>query len=395
MRNFTMISYSFLLTIGFFGCAEKEPETDLKEEIVAIDLSEAREAKLSEYFQSVNYTLLDYTDEMPIVNGFKMVVTKDEIFVESRETARVFVFDNSGQLKHVIGQFGDGPGEIRLIDGLFVNGDTIRVDAEYANKYVLFSKNGEFIKEGKLSFRAPAIYEDDFNLYYFQHGEGAEQWTFIREDKNVQIPLKSLKGYLPLRNGFEKFLGFNGPNGFIKDLQNGEFFYTEPNDYVVQNFDSLGYFKRTIRFDFGEYNWPLEKRIELAGKGRERNEYVKENQVVSGVHDFYPFRNFYFMSTGTYNYSFWVFMDKNFESMDIIQEWKNDLDGMKLRQLSWTKSNDEIIYQLDSRTFFNDYVEAFNGKTVEPKSGGIHEFFAKNKEKLQEEKIVLVSYKLK
>lgn len=395
MRYVSIVIYSSLILVGFLGCNDKESDTNLNEQVIEIDLSEAREAKLSEFFQSLNYTLLDYTDETPIVNPFKVVVTKDAYFVESRETAKVFVFDKSGQLENIIGQFGDGPGEIRLIDGLFVNGDTVRIDSEYGNKYVLFTKEGEFIKEDKLSYRASAVYEPNFNLYYFQHGEGPEQWTYIREGKNISAPSKLVEAYLPLRDGFEKFLGFNGYDGFVKDPQTGEFFYNEPNDYLVQNFDSEGYLKRTIRFDFGKYNWPLEMRLELAGKGRERNNYVKENPVVTGVYEFYPFESYYFITTGTYNKSLWVFMDKNFESIDIIEEWENDFDGMKLRKLTWTKSADEIISRLDSKMFYNDYVAAFNGKSVEIKPGNIHEFFEKNREKLKEEKIVLVSYKLK
>lgn len=394
MRYVSQVIWSSIILTAFIGCS-KESDQTLYEEVIEIDLSTSRDAKLSEFFQSVTYTLLDYTDETPIVNPFKAVVTKDAYFVESRETAKVFVFDKSGQLENIIGQFGDGPGEIRLIDGLFVNGDTVRIDSEYANKYVLFTKEGEFIKEDKLSYRASAVYEPNFNLYYFQHGEGPEQWTYIREGKNISAPSKLVEGYLPLRDGFEKFLGFNGYDEFVKDAQTGEFFYNEPNDYLVQNFDFQGYLKRTIRFDFGKYNWPLEMRLELAGKGMERNNYVKDNLVVSGVYGFYPFPNFYFMSTGTYNSTYWAFMDKNFESIDIIDEWENDLDGMKLRKIIWTKSADEIISRLDSKMFFNDYLAAFNGKSVEIKSGNVHEFFDKNREKLQEEKIVLVSYKLK
>lgn len=390
-----IITCFFLVSSSFYSCTESASDESLQEQIIKIDLSQARKAKLSEFFESVSYTLLDYTDEKPIVNAYKVVVTDGEYFVESRETAEVFVFNKSGQLKNIIGQFGNGPGEIRLIDGLFVYGDTIRIDSEYANKNVLFTKEGEFIKEGKLSYRAPAIYEKNFNLYYFQHGEGPDQWTYIREDKNVQIPLKSLKGYLPLRKGFEVFNSFDGPTGFLKDPQTGEIFYTEPNDYLVQNFESDGYFKKTIRFDFGRNNLPIKMRFELAGTGRDANKYFMENSAVSRIHDFFPFQDIFFMSAGTYGKYNWIFMDKNFSSIDIIQDWENDLDGMKLRQLSWTKSDNEIIYQLDSRTFFNDYTAAFNGKTVEIKSGNVHEFFAKNREKLQEEKIVLVSYKLK
>lgn len=224
MRIIKVISSCLLLLTVVLACTQNMSNTGVGEELIQIDLLDARQAKLSEFFESINYTLLDYTDEKPIVNAYKVVVTDGEYFVESRETAEVFVFDKFGQLKNIIGQFGDGPGEIRLIDGLFVYGDTIRIDSEYANKYVLFTKVGEFIKEGKLSYRAPAMYEKDFSLYYFQHGEGPEQWTYIREDKNTLDTKQSVKGYLPLRDGFDKFLGFSAYDGFLKDPQNESFF---------------------------------------------------------------------------------------------------------------------------------------------------------------------------
>jgi hypothetical protein len=58
------------MVVGFFGCDEKELVTSYAEEIVNIDLTEAREAKLSEFFQLVHYILLYYSDEKPIVNAF-------------------------------------------------------------------------------------------------------------------------------------------------------------------------------------------------------------------------------------------------------------------------------------------------------------------------------------
>jgi len=91
MGKFRLYCNDFLMVLVFFGCDEKELGTSYTEQIVKIDLSEAREAKLSEFFQSVHYTLLDYSGEQPIGNAFKVVVTDEEYCVESRETAKVFV----------------------------------------------------------------------------------------------------------------------------------------------------------------------------------------------------------------------------------------------------------------------------------------------------------------
>jgi len=46
---------------------------------------------------------------------------------------------------------------------------------------------------------------------------------------------------------------------------------------------------------------------------------------------------------------------------------------------SWTQTPDQIFYQINSRQFFNDYVETFNDQEVEKIPGNIHDFFSKNK----------------
>lgn len=198
-----------------------------------------------------------------------------------------------------------------------------------------------------------------------------------------------------MRKGFDRFYSFGELNGFLKDPTNGEIYFAEHYDYLVQNFDSDGYLKKTIRFDFGKNNWEINSRLELARSGQERQDYLAENQVVQSIGAFFPFKDKFFMSFRMKMKNYWVFMDKSFENLNVIHDWENDLDLMKLDYWTWTKTEDEIIYQKSSRGFFNDYKAAFNGKSVLSKPGDVHHFFEENREKLQEEKIVLISLKLK
>lgn len=362
-----------------------------KLQVVSIDMDVSRKAKLSEYFSEINYTLLDYSDDEPIVNAYNMDFAQDKIYVESRETAKVFVFDKNGKVLNILGKNGDGPGEFRLIDDISVSGDTVRVRVGHANKYVLLNHQGDLLGEEKLDYRG-VLYEDlKFSLYHIQDGVSEERWTYLRKDKvkNNEV------GYLPIRKGFERFYAFGELNGFIIDPINGEIFFAEHYDYLVQNFDKEGFLKKTIRFDFGKNNWDLKSRLELARSGQERQDYLSENQVVQSIGDFFPFQDVFFMSFRMKMKNYWVFMDKSFENLNVINDWENDLDLMKLDYWTWTKTEDEIIYQKSSRGFFNDYKAAFNGKSVVMRPGDVHHFFEENREKLQEEKIVLISLKLK
>lgn len=375
------------------GLLEGDPENGESErlQIVPVDLDAAREAKLSEYFSEIKYTLLDYSDEEPVVFAYNMDFTEDKIYVESRETAKVFVFDKNGKVLSILGKNGDGPGEFRIIDDISVSGDTVRVEVGYANKYVLLNEEGDVLGEGKLDYRGVNYEDARFSLHYIQEGEDEERWTYLRKDKATN----EVQGYLPVREGFDQFYSFGELNGFLKDPNTGDIYFTEHNDYLVQNFDSDGYLKKTIRFDFGKNNWDLRSRLELTNKGFEQQDFLAENQVVRSIVDFYPFEDLFYLSFGMQQKSYWVFMDKSFEFLDVINEWENDLDQMKLNYLSWAKAEDEIICQKSSIGFFNDYKAAFNGKSVVSKPGDVHHFFEENREKLQEEKIVLISLKLK
>jgi hypothetical protein len=117
-----LILWTFLLIPILISC-ESETKGDAK--ILQVDVSAAQKGKISDHFESIEYILLDYPDSLPIVGLYKMILTKDKIFVESRETAAVFIFDRKGNLQNVIRDYGDGPGQFRLIDDMFLEGDLV------------------------------------------------------------------------------------------------------------------------------------------------------------------------------------------------------------------------------------------------------------------------------
>jgi hypothetical protein len=388
-KAITFFLLTFLLIPILISC---ESETKGDSKMIQVDVDAAQKGKISDHFESIEYILLDYPDSLPIVNLFKMKLANDQILVESRETAAVFVFDRKGNLQNVIRNYGEGPGQFRLIDDMFLEGNLVRIHCTYLKKYLIFNLEGELIEEGKLDEIADRSYiGKDFSLFQFQKGEGPEKYTIIRKGKENEVD-----GFVPLKQGNEDFLRYNNIQGFQYDPFRDSFYLTSMNTYEIPLMDGDGFLKQKLNFDFGKNNFETKRRIQFTKDPNGENTYLIENKIVQSINSFFPFKNKIFVHffSGIRN-SHFLFLDNNFEIIYHVNELENDFDGMKLKMWSWAYSENEIVYALDSKQLYNDYVETFNDKKVTVKKGDIHDFFRNNKEKLKEEKYVLVVMKVK
>jgi len=386
MKNLFIYVFIFSLSIPQ-ACNSRVEKTS---NLIEIDPDQSVTAKLSEYFDGIDYILLDYPDSLPIVNEYAMLITDDNILVESRETAAVFIFDRRGKLQRVIREYGKGPGEFVLIDGLHVKDERIVIYAR-PSKQLIFDFEGRLLEENKLELEVDGVYlGKDFNLYHSQHGDGEEKLTFQRVSEG------KVHGYLPLKDGYEALIKSSNPWGFRFDSFRERLYYTESHSYNVQMFDKNGYWQESISFDFGRYNIEDKKRLQLANDHQLRQEYFDKNVKVKEVNTFNGFSN-YMLATfhlpGQGNHS--VFLDNDHQVISQVKEWENDFDGMKVYNHHWAFTDNEIIYQLNSSTFYKQYAASFQGKQVEVKPGNVHDFFEKNREKLKEDMVVLVVLKVR
>ncbi|MGY6520720.1 MAG: 6-bladed beta-propeller [Mongoliitalea sp.] len=368
-----------------FSCSQKNASTSIK-----IDLDQGEKYLASEIFEELDYILLEYPDESPIVNAYKMLFTDEHIIVESRENASIFIFDIAGNLKNIIRNYGDGPGEFRIFDGMSLIGDNqIRVTVGYAKKSLVFDLKGNLLEETKNLASEWTYFGDDYTLEHFPYGEIPDQNTFIR------LSNSDTKGYIPAREGINQLIPF----GYVHNFQvgvNKEIYFLEIFTNNVYIFDPKGYLRDSIVFDFGKYQMDWETKVRLGKDTRAITQYFEENKKIDHVNNFFPMPFGYFISA-TYDYrkSHWVFLDLNLNIVKIIAGIENDIDQFPLKQYSWTYHDDWIIYQMDSRTFFNEYVQTFQGQKVDAKNSKLHRFFDEKKEALKEEKLVLVRMKLK
>ncbi|MFN3802679.1 6-bladed beta-propeller [Belliella pelovolcani] len=384
--NQSLIFILFFYILVLHGsCSEKETSYEIK-----IDLDQGQSYLASEILEELDYVLLDYSDENPIVNAYKMLFTDDHIIVESRENASIFIFDSEGNFENMIRNYGDGPGEFRIFDGMsLVGNDQIRVDVGYLKKSLVFDFKGNLLEETKNQIAEFEYHGQDFMLQHFPYGELNEQYTFIRTSEVDTL------GFVPTRKGTEQMIPFGYVHTYLKGPSN-DIYFLEHFTNNVYVFNQDGYFKDSIVFDFGKYQTDWETKVRLGKDTKAQTEYFIENNKISYVSSFFPMPFGYFLSA-TYDYKrpYWVLLDFDLNIKKVISGIENDIDKFPLRQNSWTYHDEWIIYQMDSRTFFNDYVKTFQGQKVDAKNSKLHRFFDIKKEALKEEKLVLVKMKLK
>jgi hypothetical protein len=184
-------------------------------------------------------------------------------------------------------------------------------------------------------------------------------------------------------------------DSFLKNKFKNEILLNIPFSYEIAFFDTLGKFRNSIEFDLKDSGIDLEKRIKLM-KGKIDYSIVKDEKLTEMVASFFPFENQYFafFERGGNEYHY-VFMNDDFKVNSQSNRIKNDIDGMKIRNIPWTSTGEHLVFKINSNDFLNDYRSKFDKTENEFSNGSIHEFISKNLHLLDQDKTVLVLLKIK
>lgn len=365
----------------------------LQEQTVFIDLDESKKMNLSDYFQHIEYSLLDVPDSIPLVKVWKFGMNSDKILVSDRELNNLLIFDAFGQFENIIEAKGQGPNEYQSMEDYQVFDKHIYILDGSLRKILKFDFSGQVVEEMKIDFHPYnfSINESGF-LYYFGNRPTYEFQSI------VSVKNGSINGLKEVRKDFEG-LNYASVYGFQYDNYDKNVLLKLDTSYEVVIFDEQLNRERELKFDFGRYNFPDEKRKEFF-MGYERYAYLMENEMVEMIFSFIPLKSHYLMIVSQMGKAAkTVMMDKRSSMVEVIDEMINDLDGFQGDFSPVIQNNGNLIQVKASRNFYNEYLKNFGGKSIDasfindPKS--IHYFFNNNKEKLMEDNYVVVKNKIK
>jgi|GEM_PF-1127074 len=174
-------------------------------EIIKVDLAEAREGKLSEFFEpEIEYIWLKETTEEGLIgSGARKIFFHEEkiYLIETQGCKCIQIFDKSGNYLNKIEAFGDGSGQYLQFYGAIIKDDELMLSGVFPNKLMWFDLDGKFLREQKVEQQiGAAAYSDREKRYYFYTNaseKGEYFFESLNEDsvKSVPFDANTFYGY--------------------------------------------------------------------------------------------------------------------------------------------------------------------------------------------------------
>lgn len=235
-------------------------------EIIKVDLSEAREGKLSEFFEpEIEYIWLKDDREEAQLSGalHKIIFSGDRIFVLDVDDCQcVTVFDKSGTYISEISAYGEGPGQYQEFDDFTIVGGEVLFLGIYPPKLMWFDREGKFLREEKLAKPVDTgLYVEKEDRLYFYHDTRDPGDYFV---VSVNVAFRDTVNSLPFLE--EGYYGNFSSRKLFHDTGMAIYFGKPFNDTIYQAVE--GSLVPKLLFDYGEFGQNI---VELKRNGESLN----------------------------------------------------------------------------------------------------------------------------
>jgi len=365
------------IVLMLFSCQNAK---DFQENVVEIEVPGKLEyhSNISDFFSSIDYVLLEDSDENPLVQPYKIISYDSLIFVEDQELDNLLIYNRSGDFLFALNSEGQGPREFNQIEDYQVSENSIIIKDNVLMKFIEFDFSGNYVGETKHQLLSMNfIKRDNFQIHFFNNVIQTKPFNFLtisESDSSYAVPIEQ---------GFENSVLVH-QSGFTKSKKSEDFFLSLPFSYDVFNFNSEGHYKQRLAFNLGNLSLTEEERLELESQRRApyKHEYVRM------LRSFYPIEdNFIFNYYTNYEETYLGVLSSDYSLLKIGKNLINDLDGVPLILVPWSYHESGIILKLPSRALAG-YIG--NRKPVSEIKSNLESFIRVHGDELSNDRHVLV-----
>jgi hypothetical protein len=228
-----------LMLLALAGCSTRKEEEERSSEAGA-RLIEAPPKTADELFAVTRVIDLETTSESLIAFPFDLCVSREEVFVASRNN-EIKVFDMEGKYKRTIGHLGDGPGEYRNIAALFPRGGNEIGVYDWSNlRLTIFSRNGAYHMSAVFGMPgmegARSMLFLDGHYYVHVPSSPAQNYHLVKLDTSLSVAGAYLEGDRRYR-GYQDRLLFNG--GIVTDTARRCIYEADSYYYGIRRIDPV------------------------------------------------------------------------------------------------------------------------------------------------------------
>ena len=332
---------SYLLLLILFSCVGKSA---IEQDIIEIDISYDKEylSELSDFFTSIEYILLEDSDENHLVQPYKIISYDTLIFVEDQELDNLLIYNRLGKFLFALKSSGGGPQEFNQIEDFQVFENSIIIKDNVLMKFIEFDFSGKFIQEFRHQLLSMNFIKTQrYQLHFFNNVIQNEPFNFLRineSDSTYEIPIQE---------GYEGMVLVH-QNGFTHSKNGLSSYLSLPFSYDVFQFSSDGEFQKRLRFNLNAIGLSDEERLKVEKEKKE----PAHNEFALMIRSFFPVNNgFFFNYTSNLEKTYLGFLDANYKLTKISINPTNDLDGVPLIFVPWSYHENGLILKIPSRRF--------------------------------------------
>lgn len=257
MRNFSTHIFSILFFSVLSGCSEVNEEIESSLDIT-IPFDPAKPLVLGDFISDQSYVLLS-TDKKALYSQADKLIAKHGKFYlfDHLGNSGVLVFDGAGNFLQKVGEFGEGPTQLRGITDFQVsdNGE-IQVLDQQLKSIIIYSAQGVWKEKKEIPFNAGDFLQWKDRWYFAldrfnQNEEKFSDHKLAVLDANMDTDSLYFHYATDSENAniyYHAGLLTSGDNHLI---------YHRPPDDTIRVFDRNGTLSNTIVIDFGENTLPL------------------------------------------------------------------------------------------------------------------------------------------
>lgn len=228
--------YIFLFLVLLSSCATQLSTP----EVISVETSP--KGKLSEFFSSYRYVILETNENCMLYNYEKLKVNDKYISVVAQD--RIFLFDKkSGKFQGVINHKGRGHGEYIQITDYEIYKDKIFIYSGAQHTLFLYDKSGKYLNKVNLNdYYSKIKVVDDKKVFLSPSYSNNSDYNFVLFDIGTQKILNKFDSFDRNQNyifgSFNDFLTCNGNNIYVSHpFDNTIYMLTEDDYYPVKTFD--------------------------------------------------------------------------------------------------------------------------------------------------------------
>lgn len=343
--------FSILVFSILSGCGREIETGDSL--ITTIPFSEAKEFKMSDFVAGQRYVLLSTEEEALFQRVDKLIAKNDQFYLfDHLGNSGVLVFDADGNFILKIGEFGEGPQQLRSIADFQVT--------EKGEIQILDS-----VKKAIVIYSSDGVWKSKIDLPVNTGGfaQLGDKWLLaINFDHQNEALIKNEVLGLFGENMAIDSLYFQYPEGavnaniyyhagLLSRFKNGAVFHRPPND-TISVFSTDGTLTDRLVIDFGQNRLPEEAVFDF----EKVREYKKQDASFQYLQmPALPVGNYIFGTATSTKNEIWGYI-LELDSQE-LHSFKVDLDKLHLKDLILPSANledQEVVSLIDPMTFSQD-----------------------------------------